>query len=349
MTKAKTNWASGPLVHLAVLAVSVAAAVGVWTRDKEPKALAAGDITVWSGRAADLERVTFESKTRKVDLAAKSDAVGRYFVGTAEREASMPQPPSAEDDGGAPVPVPVPAPKRTTTTLISVGGAEKLATALSPLKALRALGRVGDDRAAEFGLAEPDGTVTLKVAGAEHKLILGGPTPGGGDRYVKDPASGEVYVLKGEAIRSLESAESSLMERELHEWKEGDVSALKILAGNKTRALVRGGGEAKKFWADPAKPEENDESLGNWMSKLDRLRPMEFVAAPPEGREPVVRLEYAAGSSPKGFVEVVKAKSTDKEAGKFDYFLQTERTRLFAKVSQSLGEQLEQDLGSAVK
>ena len=338
MTKAKTNVARGPLVHLAVLAVSAAAAIGMWTRDKEPKAQ--GDVTVWSGRAADVERFTYESKTRKVDLAAKSDAVGRYFVGTAEREAPAAGP---EPDGGAPVP----AAPRTTTTVVSVGGADKLATALAPLKALRALGRIGDDRAAEFGLAEPEGTVSFKVSGAEHKLLLGSTTPGGGDRYVKDPASGEVYVVKGEPLRSLESAESSLVERELHKWKDGDVTALKILAGGKTRSLVRGGEGAKKVWADAAKPGENDETLGNWMSKVDRLRPIEFAAAPPEGREPVVRLEYADEKGAVGFVEVVKTKAT--EAGKSDYYLQTERTRLFAKVSASLGEQLEQDLGSAVK
>ncbi len=233
MTKAKTNAASGPLVHLAVLAVSAAAAIGVWTRDKEPKALAAGDVTVWSGRAADVERVTFESKTRKVDLSAKSDAIGRYFVGTAEREA--PAAPPAED-GGAPAALT----PRTTTTLVPVDGADKLATALAPLRRCARSGRIGDDRAAEFGLAEPEGTVSFKVSGAEHKLLLGSTTPGGGDRYVKDPASGEVYVLKGEPLRSLESAESSLTERELHKWKEGDVTALKILAGGKTRALVRG-------------------------------------------------------------------------------------------------------------
>jgi hypothetical protein len=340
VTKATTNVARGPLVHLAVLAVSAAAAIGVWTRDKEPKALAQGDVTVWSGRASDVERITYESKTRKVDLTAKSDAVGRYFVGTAEREPPSPTPAA---DGGAPPP----APPRTTTTLLSVGGADKLATALSPLRALRALGRVGDDRAAEFGLAEPDGTVSFKVAGAEHKLLLGGVTPGGGDRYVKDPASGEVYVLKGEPLRSLESAESSLMERELHEWKDGDVTALKIVAGSKARELVRGGTDAKKFWADAAKPEENDETLGNWMSKLDRLRPLEFTAAPPEGRETVVRLDYKASRKDLGFALVVKTRAT--EPGKFDYFLQTERTRLFAKVAAGLGEQLDQDLGSAVK
>ena len=341
MSKASTNAARGPLVHLAVLAVSVACAVGVWTRDKEPKAMASGDITVWSGRADAVERVTYESKTHRVALDAKSDKVGRYFVGSTVREAPTP---AVTDDAGAP---PHAAPPPTTTTLVSVSGADKLATALAPLKALRSLGRIGDDRAAEFGLAEPDGTVTFRVSGTEHKLILGGTTPGGGDRYVKDPASGEVYVLKGEPLRSLESAESSLMERELHEWKEGDVTALDIVAGGKSRPLVRGGVDTKKFWADAAKPDENDETLGNWMSKLDRLRPTEFVAAAPEGREAVVRLDSKGGGRPLGFIEVVKTKAA--EPGKVEYFLQPERTRLFAKVSAALGEQLEQDLGSAVK
>ncbi len=83
------------------------------------------------------------------------------------------------------------------------------------------------------------------------------------------------------------------------------------------------------------------------MSKVDRLRPIEFTATPPEGREPVVRLEYADDKGAVGFVEVVKTKAT--EAGKSDYYLQTERTRLFAKVAASLGSRWSKTSGSAVK
>ncbi len=35
-------------------------------------------------------------------------------------------------------------------------------------------------------------------------------------------------------------------------------------------------------------------------------------------------------------------------SGKPDYFIQTERTRLYGKVTQTLGEQVEQDVGSIV-
>jgi len=333
-----TKMGRGPLVHLGVLCAATIVAVGVWTRDKESKASSPGDVTVWSGRAADVERVAYEGKSKKVELEAKRDAQGRYFVGTIEREIAHPP---AGDAGAAPPP------EHKRSTIVSVSAGDKLAGELGPLKALRALGRVGDERAEEFGLASPEGTMKVKIGGVERALVIGSPTPGGGDRYVKDAASGEVYVLRGEPIRTLESADSLMLERELHEWKDGDLSGAKILADGKSREIVRGGGESKRFWADASSPETNDETLGNWMSKLDRLRPTEFVADPPREPKTVVRVEYRGGSKPLGYVEVVKAPGA--EGSKPEYLLQTERTRLYAKVPATLAEQLEQDLGSAVK
>ena len=90
----------------------------------------------------------------------------------------------------------------------------------------------------------------------------------------------------------------------------------------------------------------NDETLGNWMSKLDRLRPSEYMAAGLDTKEPVLRIEYT-GKKPLGFVEVVKVPGPGSE--KPTYYLRTERTRLFGKVTATLAEQLEQDLGTIVK
>jgi len=327
---------NGTLTHVGVLALSVVVAVGVWTRDKAPKALAAGDVTVWSGHGADVERITYESKTRKVTVDARKDAEGRYFVGSFEHEATAAH---ASHDAGAPPPG-----VRTTLGFVSVGPAEKLADALGGLKALRDLGKIGDDRAAEFGLADPEATVTVKVAGVEHKLFIGIATPGGGDRYARDAASGEVYVLKGEPVRNLESADSLLLEHDLHDWKDPVVSRARITAGGKARDLVRGGPESKRFWADSQSPETNDETLGNWMSKLDRLRPTEYAEKDPEPREALLKVEYT-GKGPLGYVELIKVTGADKPA----FYLRTEHTRLFGKVTPALAEQLEQDLGAVVK
>jgi hypothetical protein len=325
------------LVHLGVLAVSVVTAATMLTRDKESKAVPAGDVVVWSGRSGDVQRATYESKTRKVALEAKRDGEGRYFTGTAEKD--PPTPVHAADAGAPPPPGP-----RTTVGFVSVGSGDKLAEALAPLKALRALGKIGPDRAGEFGLADPEATVTVTIGSADHKLVLGSTTPGGSDRYVRDEATGEVYAVKGEPLRNLESAESLLLERDLHEWKDTEVQRARIKAGGKARELVRSGPEGKRFWADAQRPDTNDETLGNWMSKLDRLRPSEFVLTPPEGKETLFEIEYT-GRKPLGTIEVVKVKGSDKPA----FYLRTEHTRVYGKVVSTLAEQLEQDLGVIVK
>ncbi len=328
---------SGALVHLGVLAISVIAAAALWTRDKEPKALAAGDVVVWSARSGEVQRIAYEGKTKKVSVEAKTDAQGRYFVGTLERDAA---PPPKGADAGAPPP----SPGKTTVGFVSVGPGDKLAESLAPLKALRALGKIGADRAGEFGLAEPEATVTITLGGAERKLQIGGTTAGGGDRYVREGASGEVYVIKGEPIRNLESADSLLLERELHEWKDTEVARARVEAAGKARDLVRSGPENKRFWADAASPDSNDETLGNWMSKLDRLRPTEFTLDGPAEKSVVLKVEYA-GKKPLGFIEVVKTTGGEKPT----YYLRTERTRLFGKLTGPVAEQVETDLGTIVK
>lgn len=335
--------ARGLYVHFALLALAAVFAVVVWTREEKPKALAAADVTVWPGRPEDVERIVYEGKNRKAVLEAQKDEVGRWFAGTFEKETPPPKP---LGDAGAPD-APAEPPKKTSTSFVAVGAAQKLAEALAPLRAFRNVGRIGDDRAAEFGLAEPEGTLTVVLRGTERKLVIGGPTPGGADRYVREAQSGEVFAIKGDVVRDLESADTRLTERDPHEWKDVDVAGAKVTAGDKSRELVRGGTESKRFWADPASPDQNDETAGNWMSKLDRLRPTEYATSAPEGASPVVRVEYRGTSGPLGFLELVKGPPGEK--GKAEYFIRTERTRRHAKVTASLAEQVEQDVGSIVK
>src|SRR5262249_29631759 len=156
------------------------------------------------------------------------------------------------DDGDDEPPPPTPtAAGKTTTPLLSVGNGEKLAESLAPLKAFRNIGRIEGDKAKDFGLDQPEATVTVTLKGSEKKLVIGGPTPGGSDRYVRDAATNEVFAIKGDVVRDLESADMRLVERDLHEWKDTDLQAAKVTAAGKARELVRGGTEGKKFWADP--------------------------------------------------------------------------------------------------
>jgi hypothetical protein len=338
------NAGRGIFVHIGLLLLAGASAAYVWTREEQPKALAQAEATIWSGSPRDVQKVVFEGKTKKVVLEAKEDKAGAYYVGTLERE-SAPPPPHPSDAGAPP---PTPAAGRTKTDFVAVGTAEKLIKSLAPMKALRAIGRIPDERVEEFGLKDPEGTLTVTIGGTERKLVLGGTTPGGGDRYVRDPASGEGYVIDGEAVRDLDTADTRLVERDLHEWKETEVTAATVSAGGKTRQLVRGGPEGKRFWADPGAADQRDETAGNWMAKVDRLKPNDYVLTEPPGKQDLLRIEYTAGSRPLGWVEIARAPAADPNA-KPDYLVRTERTRFFAKVPAATAEQIEQDLGSIVK
>ena len=119
-------------------------------------------------------------------------------------------------------------------------------------------------------------------------------------------------------------------------------------AGDKTRQIVRGGPEGKRFWADPGTADQKDETIANWMGKVDRLRPTDYVMTTPADKKDILRIDYSAGSRKLGFVELVRLAPTD-PAGKPEFLVRTERTRLFAKVPATTAEQIEQDLGSVVK
>jgi hypothetical protein len=332
----------GLAVHVVLLVAAAGASVFVWTRDKKPT-VTVGEVTVWSAHPDDVSHVEFESKGKKVTLDARKDALGRWFVGTSVTPALQ-----AADAGAPPPP--------RTASFVSVDKAGKLADALAPLRAIREVGKVGDDRAPEFGVKEPEGTLSATIAGKERKLAIGARTPGGGDRYVRDEASGVVYVVKADVTRDLESGEATLTEREPHEFKDPDIESIRVLARGKSREVLRRGPPSKRIWADPSDPEKADETVSNWIAKVDRLRPGEYPTAQPSAPEVVVRIEYKVKGAQGAFFEIAKVPAAPPAAGTppastpaWDFVVRSERTRQWAKVPTSVGEQVEQDLASVLK
>jgi hypothetical protein len=330
--------------HAGILLLGGVAASLAWSKEKTPHAAQEVNVTVWNARPSDIQRIAYETKTKKLNLEAREEKKGeRWFYGTAERI----DPPPAVPDGGTP---PAPPPKSPPTIFASTTPANKLAEAFAPLKGVRSLGKIPDSRVAEFGFEKKENNLSVTISGKERKLVVGGTAPGGTDTYVLDPVTSEAYVLKGDALRDLDSGEMKLMEHDQHGFKETDTTAAKVVASGKTRQLVRGGPEGKKFWADPADKEKADETAGNWMQKIDRLRVSEYASKPPDGLQVVVRVEYTGAAGNIGFIEVAKTPPVaSTEGAKPDYWIVTEHTHLYGKVYQSAGEQVEQDVGSVVK
>jgi hypothetical protein len=252
-------------------------------------------------------------------------------------DAGATKPPAEEEAAGPP--------KR----FISLKKSDELAQSVVTLKASRVLGKLGPDRFAEFGFDKNDqGTLEVTVGGKKHSLVLGEKTPGGSDRYVRDPESGEAYVIGGSIANDLSAADSRLVERDFHDFGDEKVVKLVLKAKDATREIVRDATE-KDFWARPDSPTTKDETVSNWMTKIDRLRVtnyLETLDPPAKPEDDVVRLEYqAAHGRVLGFLELIRRPATDPKE-KMEYAARSERSRWYATVLRSTAEQIDQDLAS---
>ena len=334
----------GLLPHVSALLVAALLAFSIWSKgDKAAEPDAGTKVEIWGGTPERLERVRFESPKRTVTLDSRKDSQGRYYVAVVDKE-DAPKSPHGAPDAGAESSE---APKRTITRFIGVKEADELAAKVAPLMALRQLGPLGPGRAEEFGFDKPEGTLKVKIGGAEQALLIGGATPGGQERYAKHERTGMVYAVAGDLVQSMLGAESRLLERDLHAFPDTDVTRLGITRGGKTREVVSMP-DKKGAWADAAQPGKLDETVGNWLTKVGRLHVMDYVETPPAPLAPetaIVRLEYFAGKKSLGFLELYKLPA---EKGS-DYFVRSENSRWFVKVLATSGEQVEQDVASVVK
>jgi hypothetical protein len=347
-----------PLVlHGALLVVSAGLAYSVWNKDEPAPEKQQATVDVWAGSQAAFSKLSFESKTRKVRLEGQKDALGYYYVTTVDKEDAPPADPHAGVPGAPLKPPEAKETKKETTRFISVKAGETLVKSLTPLKAVRAVGKVEVARNEEFGLDKPDGTLKVTIDGKEHVLVIGGPTPGGSERYARYQNSGEVFAISGDIAQSLMYGDSRLPEHELHGFKNEDIAKVRVQKGPKTRELLRVK-EKNEGWGDPSNPGKQDETAGNWMSKLTRLRGTDFVEKPSKPLRPedaIVRVEYFDGGKSVGFTELYKLPATPapgaapETAKGNDYLARTEWDRWYVKVPASTAEQIETDLASVLK
>jgi hypothetical protein len=339
-------------IHLVLFAVAGALGLRAWTSEDEPnKNPVAAEL--WSGRLSDVQRIEFRTDKKVVSLEPKEDASGRYYVGSIET-LKAPAPAASGPDAG-PVsphaPPPPPPEEEGTKRFVSLNKSDDLAKSVATMKVSRVLGKLAKERLAEFGLDKADqGTLEVTIAGKKHTLQLGEKTPGGSDRYVENPETGEAYVMAGSIANDLQSADSRLIERDFHDFADEKLGKVVLEVGGKKREIVRQG-EQKDFWARPESADTKDETVSNWMSKIDRLRVTNYVEAPkiaPKPEDTVVRLEYVSDKGKSlGFLELVRQPATDPK-DKTEYLARSERTRWYATVLRSSAEQIDQDLASVM-
>jgi hypothetical protein len=241
----------------------------------------------------------------------------------------------------------------TTVREFPVGSAgDDLFAGLAPLRALRDLGQLDDERKADYELTDAKTQLSAHFGATKRTLVLGGSVYGGRDRYVIDVSTGRAYVVPGEVVQSLSGADASLRERKVLPFEPDQVAEVAIRSAGLEKVLVRGtrsegDGPAKRevtTWAEKSTPAAADQTLANLMSRVEGLAPMEFDPNLDQATlTAVTELEYKGkGGTVIGHLRLFKGPGPKPDV--FEYYLQSERTRVLAKVSRAAAERVLKDM-----
>lgn len=329
----------GLLFHAGLLCV--AAIIG-WvsaSSRNEPSDGRRVEAELWPGPIEAVSRISYEGEGQSVNVSPAKDSVGQFAVVEVTKTA---KPDLGMAGAGPTLAAATNAPE--TKRFISVDEAEKLLSAMAPAKSYRSLGKLDAAQLVDYGLDKPEAKLTVVVGGKSHQIEVGALTPGSGDHYVRDPGSGFVYTYSADQIGKLKFAESRLFEHDLHGFNVDEVKSVEVLAGGKSRKVVRVDGKANA-WADVATPAAVDETVGNWLLKVQRLRPQSYVEKPSGlPSSGFVKLEYFDQKGKAGYLEVYRAMTPEKK-----YFARSERSRWYVEIPASSAEPIEQDVTTVVK
>jgi hypothetical protein len=277
-----------------------------------------------------------EEKHTWVELGRSADDNGSFVtvhLGPQDKPAPPKAPGKAEDKA------PAPAENKTPARLVRGSeSAEKLFASFTPLRANRSLGVLGADKLKELGLDTTKKRITLTLRTGKRVFAIAPAPPGGTLPYLRDEASGQVYVVARSFLSDFQAATSLLVERKAHAFRLEDVDRVQVALGDVRRELVVVRGESTVQLAPASAPGKPDAALKTWHDKVFGLWPTEVLGQgelPVEGAPSIaLRLDYTARGRRLGFLEIgkVAATSSSAEGGKDTLFARNERTLGWVKL-----------------
>jgi hypothetical protein len=373
------------IAHALLAAFGLAFAYQTYTREEKDEPVL-GEVAIMECPVSEVSAIEVESPTHTVAIKAEKEKDGVAYWVTTQRKKTEPKKddasaakPATTDKAGktetkpasaavdkkpepaAPVKPEPPKQPRTydpeapVKFLASPKFLERLQT-LAPLRAMRSVGKVPDKKLADFGLDKVGTYLRLSCGGRKLALDVGGRTYGLADQYVRDPKTKQVYLLNGQMVMDIESAQFKFMQTDLHNFPLSEVDETVIKVGSKQRKLLHRNrlNPEDARWVDAAAPDKRNELFGNWFQRLEHMRAKSFLDPGKEpgsdlqidatGTTPVLTIDYALEGKKKGALELVRV---DTAQGNF-YYARTEATHRWVTMYDSLAKQLEDDAALVV-
>jgi hypothetical protein len=372
----------GPIAHGVLLIAALVFGYQTWTREKpsEPKT---GTVVVWTEPESSFESLQYDEETKSVRLEVRGEGSDRYLWGLVktsrkappkpkEGEQTPPEPapapePPTEDNPLDPENPPAPEEMVTTTREFPVGeDGDPFRKNVSALRALRDLGVLDDKKKEEYGLTEGTDNLSVTFKGGKPKsLIIGKRVFGGADRYVIDPASGRGFVLSSEIMNKISGAEHSLGLKKLHAYEDGKLARVVIKTPGGERTLLRSEVDdpekgKQTVWADAAAPLKQDLTLANFMDRVDKMRPTQYLPeVDAKSAKLIASVVYKDASGKQlGYLELYRQEPGDQpgqtppdgtdpanaaKKPQVKYYVKSALTRVLGEVARMTAERAHQD------
>jgi hypothetical protein len=210
--------------------------------------------------------------------------------------------------------------------------AEKLFASFAPLRASRGLGILPADKLKDLGLASTQKRITLVLHNGNRSFTIAPAPAGGSDPYLRDEASGQVYVVARSFLSDFQTATSLLVERHLHAFRLEEADHIAFAQGTTRSNFLVSHGEDGLRLSPVAAPNKPDASLKTWHDRVFSVWPVEVLGKdeiPMEGAPQIeLRVEYTLRGHRLGFVEIgkVAAVTSAAEGAKDTVFARSERT-----------------------
>ena len=300
---------------------ALALAYFTWQRSPE---LAPGEVFVVDIGKNDLVSARFDDqeKTAWVEIGRSADESGSFIsvrLGPQEQPASGKT--KAADS------------KKTPERLVRGNdAAEKLFASFAPLRASRSLGVLADAKLKDLGLAGSKKKITLTLHNGKRSFAIAPAPAGASEPYLRDEASGQVYVVGRSFLSDFQTATSLLVERHLHAFRLEEADRIAVSQGATRREFLISRGEDGVRLYPVGAPDKPDAALKTWQDRVFGAWPVEVLGkdeVPSEGSPQIeLRVDYTLRGHRLGFIEIGKiaAVATATEGAKDTLFARSERT-----------------------
>jgi len=216
--------------------------------------------------------------------------------------------------------------------------ADKLFASFTPLRASRSLGVLDAAKLKELGLTSSQKRITLTLRNGKRTFVISPAPPGGSLPYLRDEASGNVFVVPRSFLSDFQAAASMLVERKLHGFRIEEADRLHITLGAVQREYVVTRDEKSVRIAPASEPDKPDSALKTWHDRLFSLWPADVLGkgeVPAEGTPQVaLRIDYTTRGRRLGYIEIAKVSpATSGESAKDTLFARGEGTLGWFKLS----------------